>query len=346
MDDVGAFNDTWEEHLKTLKTIMARLQDNNFTINPLKCEWAVQETDWLGYWLTLTGLKPWKKKIEAILAIKHPQNIKEVRSFIGAVTFYRNMFPHRSHILTPLTALTKKPKANFIWTPEAQKAFNEMKAIIAIYVLLRYPDHNEEFHVITDASDYQLGTVIKQNDIPVAFYSRKLNPAQQNYTIMEKYLLSIIETLKEFRTMLYGCKSLHVHTDHRNLTYITLNPQRVLRWRLFLEEYNPIFHYIKGTENTLADALSRLPRSAGIVMLVYISTNCLAIRNQHQLKQTNRSLRQPFPSSQMTFLLVDAVIATYLARILAYRHYRRISRPWRVNPLLPLAFKAGEGIVR
>jgi hypothetical protein len=112
IDNVGALNDTWAQHLKTLEKIMARLQDNNFTINPLKCEWAVQETDWLGHWLTPTGLKPWKNKVEAILAIKHPQNIKEVHSFIRAVTFYRNMFPHWSRILTPLTALTKKPKAN------------------------------------------------------------------------------------------------------------------------------------------------------------------------------------------------------------------------------------------
>jgi hypothetical protein len=78
IDNVGAFDFSWEKHLETLSRIFTWLQDNNFTINPLKCEWAVQETHWLGYWQTPSGLKPWKKKIEAIFNLEFPRNIKEV----------------------------------------------------------------------------------------------------------------------------------------------------------------------------------------------------------------------------------------------------------------------------
>ena len=177
------------------------------------------------------------------------------------VTYYQDMWPRHSHILSPLTELLKTPTC-FCWSPECDIAFKHMKSLVASETLLAYPDHNIPFHIETDASDLQLGAIVKQNGKLVGFYTCKLTPVQCNYSTIEKELLSIVETFCEFCSMLLGA-NIHVYTDHRNLThklsqYVT---QHVLHWHLLLEEYSPMFHYLKGPDNILVDALRRLPSS-------------------------------------------------------------------------------------
>ena len=134
--------------------------------------------------------------------------------------------------------------------PEHQQAFERKKALLSVDCMLHYPDHNKPFHIFTDASDYQMGAVIVQQNEPAAYFSRKLTSGQQNYTTIEKELLSVVEVLKEFRTMLYGA-DLTIHTDHKNFRHSNLNAQRVLRWRLFVEEYDPRFESVKGENNNV-----------------------------------------------------------------------------------------------
>jgi hypothetical protein len=113
-------------------------------------------------------------------------------------------------------------------TPECQKAFNAIKALLAKDAFLKCPDHNNPFHVCCDASNLQLGAVIMQDDAPIACHSRKLDSAQKNCTVGEKEFLTI-ESLKERQSMLFGSKKLHVCTDHKNITFSCLNAQRVSR---------------------------------------------------------------------------------------------------------------------
>jgi len=103
------------------------------------------------------------------------------------------------------------------------------KRVIAKETMLANPNFNKPFQIYTDTSHYQLGAVVSQEGKPIAFYSRKLNPAQMRYTTTERELLSIRETLKEYRNILLG-QQIKVFTGHKNLVYKHFNTERVMRW--------------------------------------------------------------------------------------------------------------------
>ena len=121
--------------------------------------------------------------------------------------------------------------------PKHDKAFQTMKALITKETLLAYTDFNKPFLINTDASKVQLGAYIMQGNIPLAFYSRKLQ-AQTRYTITENEILSVVETFKEFRNILLG-QQIVVYADHMKLTYKQFNTDCILHWHLYIKEYNP-----------------------------------------------------------------------------------------------------------
>jgi len=247
---------TFQDHLVKLRRVFDKLRDAGLKVNAEKSFFCTGETEYLGYWITRDGIQPMPAKVHAIQKIAEPTTKKQLRGFIGIVNYYRDMWIRRSHVLAPLARLTSKT-VKWQWGEVERKAFNDMKKIISREVMLAFPDFSKPFVIHTDASHTQLGSVISQDNKPIAFYSRKLNDAQTRYTTTERELLSIVETLKEFRNILLGYKIV-VYTDHKNLTCANFNTERVMRWRLILEEYGPELRYIKGESNIVADALSRL----------------------------------------------------------------------------------------
>ncbi len=133
------------------------------------------------------------------------------------------------------------------------------KAAIVKETVLAYPDFLKPFEIYTDASSTQLGAMITQDNRPITFFSRKLSEMQQKCIVTEIKLLAIVETLKEFKGMLWG-QDIKVYTDHKNLTRdaLGLTSDRVYHWRLVLKEYASAIIHIKRIHNTVADTILRL----------------------------------------------------------------------------------------
>ena len=185
---------TFSEHINQLEEIFRRFKKSGLKVNASKCSFGLKEIPYLGYVITIDGINPDPKKVQGILDLTKPRIAKEMKSLVGMIQFYIDMWQQRSHILSSLIDAAAGKKGNMIitWTPTMDEAFIQVKKMISEEVFLVYPDWSKPFTVHTDASDKQLGAVISQDNKPLAFFSRRLSKSQRNYTVTEKELLSIV----------------------------------------------------------------------------------------------------------------------------------------------------------
>lgn len=267
LDDILVFSKTEAEHVEHNRKVLQRLRTAKVTLKPKKCEFHVQETTFLGYTISPQGLGMEEEKIKAITDWPTPKNTRDVQSFLGLCNYYRKLVPQYSKHAAGLYRFTKKNET-FQWDDAAEETFQNLKSLYTKDRIVRVFNYNQPCTMETDASDYALGAQLLQPDEegtmhPVAFWSRKMIPAELNYDIHDKELLAIVSAFQVWRAYLEGAKhTVTVRTDHHNLTFFTTTKKltrRQARWAETLSQYDFRIVQCKGTENAVADALSRRP---------------------------------------------------------------------------------------
>ena len=269
LDDILIFSPTIDSHRLHVSAVLSRLREHNLYAKLSKCSFDQDNVEFLGHSISSFGISPLPEKVSAVLSWQSPTSLKGVQQFLGFTNYYRSFIPNYSSIANPLTDLTKKNSA-FVWSPSCEESFLALKSAVTSGPVLRHPDPSLPFTVESDASDFAIGAVLSQPALdnpailhPVAFFSRKLEPAERNYDVHDKELIAIICALEHWRHFLVGSSFIvPVFCDHRNLIFFQarriLKPRHA-RWVNRLSPFKISLIYRPGSLNAAADALSRRP---------------------------------------------------------------------------------------
>jgi transposase InsO family protein len=270
LDDILITGKTEDEHLQTLDLVLSKLAEFGFTCNPEKCMFLQDEVSYLGFTIDKYGKRPDPKRIEAIVKMPAPKNVKELEAFIGKINYYGSFISNFSTKCQVLNRL-RQSNVSWNWDPDCQKAFTKLLEEIANSTTLVHFDPKLPVVLATDASQYGLGAVLMHryadgSERPIAHASKTLTPTERNYSQVEKEAYSIIYGVKKFHQYLAG-RIFELNTDHRPLLTI-FNPtkplpvataNRLQRWAMFLMTYTYNIHFKPTQAHANADALSRLP---------------------------------------------------------------------------------------
>ncbi|GKC47937.1 putative reverse transcriptase domain-containing protein [Tanacetum coccineum] len=261
IDDILIYSKSEEEHEVHLKTILDLLKKEKLYAKFSKCEFWLQEVQFLGHVVNRDGIHVDPSKVESVKNWKTPESSTEIRSFLGLAGYYRRFIENFSKIAKPLTLLTQKNKT-YVWGNEQDEAFRILKEKLCNAPVLALPDGPDDFVVYCDASKQGFGCVLMQQGKVIAYASRQLKKHEKNYTTHDLELGAVVFALKIWRHYLYGTKSV-IYTDHKSLQYIfdqkDLN-MRQRRWIELLSDYECEIKYHPGKANVVADALSRKER--------------------------------------------------------------------------------------
>ena len=263
IDDVIVFSKTFDEHIVRLHQVLSRLKEANLKLSPAKCKLFRHEVEYLGHIVSQHGVGTDPKKTKAIREWPTPRNAKEVRSFVGLCSYYRRFVRGFADIARPLHKLVELDE--FCWSGECDEAFNTLKKALTSPPILAYPVDVGLFILDTDASGQGLGAVLSQvqddGERAIAYYSRALSRAEQQYCVTRRELLAVVESVKHFHHYLYG-RHIVIRTDHGSLKWLMRfkNPEgQIWRWLQVLNTYDFEIQHRPGTQHKNADGLSRRP---------------------------------------------------------------------------------------
>ena len=230
----------------------------------------LDEVLYLGHIISAKGISVNPEKVSAIVNWEPPQNVKQLRSFLGLASYCRRFVENFSKIAKPLSNLLQK-HVKYVWSPECDIAFNTLKEKLITAPVLTPPDETKPYEVFCDASLQGLGAVLMQEKKVVAYTSRQLKPNEKNYPTHDLELAAVVHALLTWRHLLLGRK-VDIFTDHKSLKYIFTQPNlnlRQTRWVEMIQEYNPSIEYTPGKANVIADALSRKAYCNSLILKPY-----------------------------------------------------------------------------